>query len=787
MAVTYANYLRNRAPTRALKGSTPYRALYGRDPDYSIIHPFGSPCYVLIEPSTSIDKTRAKSTQATFVGLSENTKAYLYILPNGRKAQSSRDVIFPTTHESKSELVTGPKGEKINIPAPATAQPSPPIPTSPTPENPKNIPTSPLPFSTPPPLSPLNFPPSPTLDTPVTPTPVTSTLAPVRLRNELKGLQPSSGFVQSRIPTLTDRATTRRIFSNPDTPSFRPINSPSESNRPNAWRTHTTNHMANAITDPDDLGDMEYAITTLDNDIPTPSSLAEAQASPHWPDWRGGMGDEITNLDNHDTYEVTSLPPDRKAVKSKWVFKYKPAQGGNPARFKARLVAQGFTQIAGIDFDQTHAPSLRLESFRLFLSISASLDLEIHGMDAVGAYLNGNLEHEIYMTQPPYFDDNSGNVWKLKKALYGLRQSGHAWRGTYETELAKLGFYPLNSHPTLFIRHLTHGIELLAIHIDDFALASSITNVNSTKRELGTAFEMNDLGELRAMIGFELTRDRPNRLIHLSQANYVRKIVDRLGLANANTAPTPLDTHTKLMPLPAGESDPSMENAPYQLAIGSLMYLAMGTRPDIAFAVTHLSQFASNPSQAHWTAIKRVFRYIKGSADLRLTLGGITSTDQLIGFSDADWAGNLADRRSISGYLFLLGGPISWSAKKQPIVSLSTMEAEYMALTHATREAIWLRAVLAELGAPQTSPTVLHVDNQATLAFAKNQDLHSRTKHIAIRHFFCCDAVKNGDIDPCYIHTDNNLADIFTKALPAPRHLDLVSRLNLSVGAEGES
>ena len=230
-----------------------------------------------------------------------------------------------------------------------------------------------------------------------------------------------------------------------------------------------------------------------------------------------------------------------------------------------------------------------------------------------------------------------------------------------------------------------------------------------------------------------------------------------------------------------------MENAPYQLAISSLMYLAMGTRPDISFVVTHLSQFSSNPSQAHWTAVKRVFRYIKGTADLRLMLGGITADNQLVGYSDADWAGNLSDRRSISGFLFLYGGPISWSAKKQPTVSLSSMEAEYMALTHATCEAIWLRKVLAELGAPQSNPTILHVDNQAALAFAKNQDFHTRTKHIAIHHHFCRDAVKNGDIEPQYIHTDSNLADIFTKALSAPRHLALVPELHLDTSAEGES
>jgi hypothetical protein len=532
----------------------------------------------------------------------------------------------------------------------------------------------------------------------------------------------------------------------------------------------------------------EYVMAAADlGGNQSPTSLKEAQESPDWAEWHKAMIRELQTLHRKGTYIPSKLPHGRKPVKSKWVFKLKPSQGENPPIYKARLVAQGFTQVAGIDYDDTHAPSLRLESFRLFLAIAASLDLEIRGMDVVGAYLNGELDREIYMTQPPGFSDGTDDVLLLKKTLYGLKQSGHAWREVCEGRLKNMGFKPLGTHKSLFIWRVGDLVELAAVHVDDFAVAIHKSRVEIIEEEISKAFEINLLGDLSAMIGFDIERDRAKRVIYLSQKDYANKIVDHVGLTHANTAATPLDTHVKLTPLPSGESDPSMAQTPYQLAIGSLMYLAMGTRFDISYAVQHLSQFSSNPSQTHWTAVKRVFRYIKGTADYRLTLGGISSDSRLEGYSDADWAADLADRRSISGFVFTLGGPISWSSKKQATVSLSSMEAEYMAMTHATREAIWLRALLTEIGVPQHAPTVLHVDNQAALAFSQNRDFHMRTKHIAIRHYFCRDAVKNGDIAPQYIHTDRNLADLFTKALPAPRHRALVSQLGLAPGAEGES
>ena len=340
---------------------------------------------------------------------------------------------------------------------------------------------------------------------------------------------------------------------------------------------------------------------------------------------------------------------------------------------------------------------------------------------------------------------------------------------------------------SVFIRKADTSIDMLAIHVDDIAIAGHSSRIAKIKEELNFIFDMNDLGELTSMIGFHITRNRSKRTITLSQSSYASKIVERLGLSNANPSPTPLNTHVKLTPTPKGEVDPEMADAPYHLAIGSLMYLAMGTRPDLTFAVQHLSQFASNPSSAHWTAVKRAFCYVKGTYKLSLTLGNTGSTPSLEGFTDADWGSDINDRKSISGFLFQFLGPISWSSKKQATTALSSMEAEYMALTHATREAIWLRSCLSKLHLPQSSATPIHVDNQAAISFANAQDFHMRTKHIDICHHFCREKIASGEIAISYINTTDNLADLFTKALPTPRHRDLVKKLGLTAGVEEES
>lgn len=286
------------------------------------------------------------------------------------------------------------------------------------------------------------------------------------------------------------------------------------------------------------------------------------------------------------------------------------------------------------------------------------------------------------------------------------------------------------------------------------------------------------------LLGMKIDQNNDGSIITLSQTHYIESILKRFGLEDANPVSTPLDPNVDLDyidPSPSEISPNNRGSSLYATAIGSLSYSALATRFDIANAVYRLAQFTRNPQPKHWTAVKRIFRYLKGTKDLHLTFGGSEQdwTTEINAFCDADWASN-ADRKSVSGYVFTLaGGAIAWSSKKQTSVALSTAEAEYVAATHATKQLLWFRTLFDELGFPQPTTSTLFTDNQAAIAIAHHPEFHARTKHIDIALHFLRDLVRNETINTVYINTKDNLADVFTKGLPRPAHQDFVSRIGL--------
>jgi hypothetical protein len=298
--------------------------------------------------------------------------------------------------------------------------------------------------------------------------------------------------------------------------------------------------------------------------------------------------------------------------------------------------------------------------------------------------------------------------------------------------------------------------------------------------------EITDLGELHWLLGMEIIRDRQNGTISLSQKAYVDLIVHRFGFNDVKPVSTPIDPQVRLSQLQAPSTSlehARMRNIPYREAIGSLMYASLGTRPDISFAVTTLSRFNSNPGEAHWNAAKRVFRYLKGTRDLWLVYGGVKRV--LTGWADAD--GSMAeDRRAVTGYAFLInGGAVSWSSKKQEIVSLSTTESEYVAATHAAKEAMWLRSLISQVfgqAANQvTEPTTLFSDNKSAIALSQNLQYHARTKHIDVRYHFIRWIIENGTLRLVYCPTDDMVANTLTKALPSPKAKHFAAKLGLAL------
>ena len=316
---------------------------------------------------------------------------------------------------------------------------------------------------------------------------------------------------------------------------------------------------------------------------------------------------------------------------------------------------------------------------------------------------------------------------------------------------------------------------------DLIILASNVTQLKWLKSELEKEFEMSDLGELHYCLGVEFERNREAHTITMNQRSYIEEVLKRFNMEECKPVGTPFDVNSKLLKLLDEEFvnvQREMKGVPYKARVGSLMYAMVATRADIAFAVSTVSQFMSKAGPPHWMAVKRIMRYLKGTLDFKLCLGGKDIV--LRGFCDADWAGDANDRRSTTGYVFFVGvGVISWKCKKQPTIALSTTEAEYMATSHCTKEAVWLRQLLADVGYVQEGPTSIMCDNQGCIALAKNPTHHSRTKHIDVQHHFIREKLENQEICLKYCPTEDMIADVLTKPLAKDRHQALTKAMGL--------
>ncbi|CDO78191.1 hypothetical protein BN946_scf184635.g1 [Trametes cinnabarina] len=434
-----------------------------------------------------------------------------------------------------------------------------------------------------------------------------------------------------------------------------------------------------------------------------------------------------------------------------------------------------------------------MDSLRTILAIAAERGMELCQFDVVGAYLNADLDKEIYMCQPPGYDDGSGRVLRLQKALYGLKQGGRKWNQRFNRVMVEdLGFTRLNSEPCVYMRSDRCGLTMVGVHVDDMISAADGPElIAELEAGLKRFFEITDLGTPRLLLGLELTRDGSS--ITIRQTHFIRSTLERFGMADCAPVNTPMDPNVRLLKEPDDADLSDMKDIPYQAAIGTLMYAALGTRPDISYAVQALSQFSSRPGPAHWTAVKRVFRYLKGTLDYGITYRRKGEQQprayydhfRLEGYSDADWGANPVDRMSISGYAFLIGsGVIAWSSKKQAVVALSSTEAEYMAISYAARQAIWMRSMLAELTFVQERATKLRADNQSAIALSKDNVYHARSKHIDIQHHFIRECIESDTIALSYVPTDENVADLFMKALPRERFHQLRKQLGIFSDAE---
>jgi hypothetical protein len=543
---------------------------------------------------------------------------------------------------------------------------------------------------------------------------------------------------------------------------------------------------------------------TSDFDSP---SLEEAIRSPNANCWWEAIFSELSALDQKGVYEdIDRLPPGRKAVKHKWVLKVKRDKDGRIQKYKARLVAKGYSQIPGQDFTFTFAPTARWDSIRIILTLAAINDWDLRHVDIKTAFLNGQLDEEIYMEKPSMLGKG---FWRLRKGLYGLKQSGRQWYKCVNQMYQEIGFArcesdwgvyrrfrelpatanhtetPIPSHYPLTTPNHTQFLQtLLTMSVDDMLYTSSTSlEADHVRDQIGSRFEITDMGEAEWILGCRITRWRSRKTLKLDQELYTTSLLRKFGFLNLKPASTPMDPKARLckemLPKTAEEKE-RCENYPYRELVGSLIYLAVCTRADIAYAVRELGRFMSGWGEAHWTAAKRVCRYLNGSRTHGVILGKKDEEYPLIrGFCDSDWASN-EGRKSISGYLIqVYGNIVCWSSKQQVVVALSSCEAEYLATTHAAKQIMWMRNFMRELGFKEDKATSLYCDNQGTICCMRDPQSHVKMKHIDLRYHFIRWCVNNDIIDIFYIPGVDNIADLFTKALPLPAHSKWVRLLEL--------
>lgn len=514
--------------------------------------------------------------------------------------------------------------------------------------------------------------------------------------------------------------------------------------------------------------------------ITEPDTLDEAFGGEQAMQWKRAADDEYCALMENGTWVLVPRQKRMNVLRNRWIFRVKYMSSGEIERFKARLVIKGFMQTYGVDYLEVYSPVVRLETLRILLTLAAVWDYEAHQMDVTTAFLNGDIDVEVFMEQPEGYVVKGKEDWVclLRKSLYGLKQAPRVWFRLLKSYLEDQGFGFLSSEPCVAVKVIDGWLVFIPIYVDDLILfAPNMVIIQMLKDMLSARFKMKDLGELHYILGWEITRNRQERTVFVSQRKYAMTVLERFQMSKCNGCKTPGTADLKLSkvmcPTDADEKA-LMKTKPYRAVIGSLMYLMLGTRPDFAYLVRECSQFLENPGVLHWRAAKRGLRYLKETLDWGLRLGGIEWVNgrldnHLEAFADADFANRTDDRKSVAGYLTkFCGSTISWSSQTEKTVALHTTEAEYMALSLLVQEVVHLRQMLKELKVQQRYPSEVYVDNESAKKLAKNPQFHNRTKHIDVRHHFVRERIELKQIDVERVAGADNVADAFTKPLARP-------------------
>jgi hypothetical protein len=507
-------------------------------------------------------------------------------------------------------------------------------------------------------------------------------------------------------------------------------------------------------------------------------------SSPDSKKWTAAIDSELESISHHDTYSWQKLPLGKRALRCGYVFKIKPSLDGIPERFKVRLVAYGNHQKEGEEFnyEEIFAPVLKYKTLRLTCALAVEHELIVHKLDVKTAFLHGDISEEIYLEppagiKPPY--GREGCKWRLHRSLYGLRQSPRKWNDKIHAFLVSLGFSRLESDYGLYSRGTGDDLELVTVYVDDLLVAAKqLSVVQKIKSALMRQYEMTDFGEAQSILGIALHRDWQRGTIIIEQSSYIDSILERFRFQDAHGSPTPLDKDSRSMthndcPLSPEDRD-DMSTVPYREAVGSLMHVMVCTRPDIACAVGILSRFLHNPGRAHWSGVQRVLRYLKRTKSWGLCFRKVSHPGavrgNLHGYCDSDWAADKDHYLSTAGWVFLMNGAaISWQSKRGRSPAQSSCDAEYIAEGMAAQEICHLRNILGELDLEPSGPIPLFSDSQSAIHVTKNPVFHERMKHVGLKHHLSRHLQRDGRMSLQYIPTNEQVADVLTKALHGPK------------------
>ncbi|KAJ9544936.1 hypothetical protein OSB04_024643 [Centaurea solstitialis] len=750
-AVNSACYTQNRSLIVKCFRRTPYELFRNRKPSIEHLHIFGCVCYIL-NNKDNLGKFDSKSDDGIFLGYSSISKTYRVF---NKRRQAIEETIHVKFDESGPTFPHPNNNSEINqwadsffqIPEPPIADPSP-----------QDLPDG---FEEDPPIPPTETSSPPLIKA----TPITQIIP-----SEPDQPTNSEDFSQT---TISEPTPTNLL---PD-PSINEASTSGQVYQPPALRW-TKDHPIDQV-----LGNPSSGIKTrrqsgnvcLYVNFISENEPKEIDDALRDPAWVSAMQEELAEFIRNNVWLLVPRPRKRTIIGSKWIFRNKLDEIGTIIRNKARLVAQGYRQEEGIDYDETFAPVARLEAIRLFLAFAAHMNFKVYQMDIKNAFLNGKLNEEVYVAQPPGFVDPKfpDHVYKLNKALYGLKQAPRAWYDTLSTFLLSKGFVRGKIDSTLFLKKYPKHILLVQIYVDDIIFGSTNPKL-CEKFELlmKSEYKMSMMGELTFFLGLQIKQSEKG--IFINQGKYVHEMLKKFDLTSCTPMKTPM---APPLTLDKDSKGKSVDVTLYRGMIGSLLYLT-ASRPDIMYSTCLCARYQAEPKESHLTAVKRIFRYLKGTPNLGLWYSKDSGFD-LTAYSDSDFAGCKIDRKSTTGGCHLLGGKlVSWTSKKQNSVSTSTAEAEYVAAGICCAQVLWLRNQLQDYDI-QLSKIPIYCDNTSAIAIANNPVLHSKTKHIEVRYHFIRDHVMNGDIELHFVPTEYQLADLFTKPLDVTRFNMLISELGM--------